>query len=130
MAKPGAKPWNSKVGSLLLVVTIIISMLYWDGSLSKMMHGQVDYYLVLMVCAATGCLSGIFYTLKENWRLAIIPGAISGAGSFAVFDWYTSFFHRTMIIRVEAFFVCLAGALPGFILYLILRKTFDAKKAA
>jgi len=70
-----------------------------------------------------------FYGLKENWILAFITGGISGAGSFVVFDWYTRIFHKTSVFHYEGVLICAAGAVPGLILFIILYKIFDKKKA-
>ncbi len=131
MERPAyGKTWNFKVGSLIFGLTIIISVMYWGGELEKMFHNSITYNTLIIFCTITGAVSGIFYALKDKPLLGIIPGAVGGAGSFVAFDYYTEMFHRTTVLEIEAALVCLAGGLPGLILYFILSKIFGTKKVA
>jgi hypothetical protein len=118
------KTWNFKVGTYLFGLTIILNVLYWTGLLNRFLGKEPDHNTLLILCMIMGAISGIVYAIKEKWFLAIVPGLIAGAGSFMIFNWYVSLFHRTHIIFIEAALICTLGALPGFILYFILKKIF------
>jgi len=129
MSKPEyTKTWNFKVASMFFGITIVIAVMYWAGMLREMFHVQPDYSTILIICTITGIIAGVIYAVKEKWWLGIVPGALGGAGAFAIFNWYMTIFERTVIIRIEAILVCLVGALPGIILYFVLRRLYIKNK--
>jgi|GEM_PF-7102769 len=121
------KTWNFRVASIFVGLSVGVSIIYWSGMLHEMLHEKPNYNLMLAICTFMCCLAGIFYTTNQKWWVAIFPGAISGAGSFVVFDWYADFFQRHNIIMLEAILVCTIGALPGLLLYRLILKIITPK---
>jgi hypothetical protein len=130
MSKKFSDDWTFKAGMAIFGIVVAISVMYWMGMLHEMFKMDPAQEMLLAVCAGIGAVAGAVMAAKARWWLAVVPGALAGAGGFQLFEWYVVWLERESVYKLEVILVCLAGAVPGLLLYLFLNKIISAKQEA
>lgn len=128
MSKKFTDEWTFKAGMVIFGIVVAICVMYWMGMLHEMFKMDPGQDMLLAVCAGIGAVAGTVMAAKARWWLAVVPGALAGAGAFQFFEWYVEWLQRESVYKIEVILVCLAGAVPGLLLYLLLNKIIPAKQ--
>ena len=117
--------WSVIVGSVFFGLIIALALIY---TLNVDLQNQFYYNLFLILSLPAGAMSGFFIAWKHRRIHGLIAGILSGAGAFGLFDYYMVWFHKSSVYKWEALVVCLLGAVPGVLLYKLLKKLYPPRK--
>ncbi len=82
MSKKFTDDWTFKAGMVIFGIVVAICVMYWMGMLHDMFKMDPGQEMLLAVCAGIGAVAGTVMAAKARWWLAVVPGALAGAGPF------------------------------------------------
>jgi hypothetical protein len=98
---------------------VLPSLVFWQYGGEELI-GAFALVKLLGFTGVAGALTLALYAGSKAWRLALLPGVVAGVGASGLLVAYSTALARTSMSTGEIGIVCVAGAVPGILLFKLL----------